>query len=131
MRSRTNYKSLAEEGPSQEAIEDLALRIASYVTEQEMASWAMLVEQFPELSGGNYLLEAREPEFSNVVVWKGLSLLGISAFQHAVSAGLIKLKTIEDLREVPLMGGGLALPIANRIRHFKKSRWVPTWIVPA
>jgi hypothetical protein len=114
---------------SKEAVEALAERIAKFVKHKRRVSWMQLVDRFPEMGGGTWAIRRRAKHFSNVVVWGDLSRVGKDAYVHARDAGLIKLEPMGDVTELQLMGGGLKIPIATRVCHYRKPHWAPSWIV--
>lgn len=110
-------------------IEKLKGDIFQYVWECSEVTFAELARKWPEhFKDGNLEFLKESKEFSNIVLWSGLSDLGyqclIKLINHPVNEFEFKMTPAHSLTYF-LDGMSLQYPLAKSIRHYKKPHWLP------
>lgn len=97
---------------------EMTERIVTIVSERDYVSFAELMEICGPEAKGDLTLELKE----NLVLWSGVSQL----FDEAFKAALHRIQPMVTTPMTYLIDGeALKLPIAKRIRAYKKGHWLP------
>lgn len=107
----------------------MADRIAAYVREHDHVSFAQLVDDFPEFSGGDCSVVHEGRKHSNIVLWTGMTKTATDAYAMALRSGRVTATPTSPVTYL-LDGRALKLPIAKTARHYQKARWLPVVLRP-
>ena len=114
----------------------LAERIAEYVFENDHVSFAELSRKWPDhfdVPGAayEYVISGDGPGgrggFDNIVLWAGMSEVGVEAINLVRKDERVELKPAHQLVYL-IDGGALRLPIATGMRRYKEPHWLPCTI---
>ncbi len=102
----------------------LALNILARIDDLEHVSFAELAREWPQhFNGGDRQIEVSSPSASKVVLWHGVTAEGAAALDELISGPCVYRPTVPLVYIID--GAYPNLPVAKRIRHYKKDHWLP------
>jgi len=96
----------------------LTTRIHAFIKHYEHVSFPELSERVLGFNGNRSI-----SLLHNLLLWASVSQEAIDALQTLLSEGRIHIWPAEN--SPALLGGGLLLPVARRLRPYAKPRWLP------
>ena len=106
--------------------ETLKDRVRAYIESTDYVSYAELAHRFPEFKGGDYATFLAE----NLVLWANMTQEAADAINALRAEGHIKIQP-SSIFVYLADGMTMSLPIAKRVRAYKKPHWAPTTLRPA
>jgi hypothetical protein len=101
-------------------------RILAYIETTDHVSYAELANHFPEFKDGEFAISLRE----NLILWVNMTEEATQAIEELRAEKRITVSPSTML--VYLIDGmSLNMPIAKRVRDYKKPHWAPTTLRPA
>ena len=90
--------------------------------QKDHVSFMELHNTFPGLFGGETALCF--PDFPTLIVWQGFTQEGADVLLNVLNGRRLFLYPCPTLIYA-IDGGGLSLPVAKRIRHYRHPHWLP------
>jgi hypothetical protein len=101
-------------------------RVMAYIEATDYVSYAELANRFSEFKDGEFAISLRQ----NLILWVNMTEDAVQAIDELRAEKRI---TVNPSSLLVYLADGMSLnmPIAKRVRDYKKPHWVPTTLRPA
>jgi hypothetical protein len=101
-------------------------RVVAYIESTDYVSYAELASHFPEFKDGEFAISLRQ----NLILWVNMTQEAAQVVEELRAEKRIVVNP-SSLLVYLCDGMSLNMPIAKRVRDYKKPHWAPTTLRPA